>query len=144
MANELWPGTTYKFRVTMGTFTLQFLEMEEPDTQSPMIPYRHDSGGHQVIKMPGIATPMRLILKKGIVNEGSKFEQEFLSSDALFNPKRLNVKVEQLNSGGLVDKTWTVYKAWIQKFSDFIMQMEGEQATIFSLELVYDYFQREE
>ncbi|MFW5687642.1 MAG: phage tail protein [Bacteroidota bacterium] len=135
-----WPVPKFYFSVQFGpqSNTIPFLEISGLDIETQIIEYRHgNSKTFSTVKMPGIAKPTNVTLKKGAVAKDNSFF-EWYESVRMNTIKRDTVIIRLLDEGGSPVMTWTLTNAFPTKISILDLKSDSNEVAIETLELAHE------
>ena len=138
--DAIWPLPKFYFSVTYGSATINFLEIAGLDLESQVVEYRHgDAPAFFPIKMPGLGKVGNVTMKRGVFVGETKYWDWFneIKLNAV-SRGRTTVTIRLLNEKNQPTMTWELQNAWPSKITSTDLKSEGNEASIDTLELVYE------
>lgn len=133
-----WPNGKFRFVATWGAIEMHFQEVSGLDLESQPIEYRHgDSPVFSTIKMPGLKKSSNVTLKKGVVSNGSNF-QDMLNQRTSNTIQRLPMTITLQDEAGESTMTWTLQNAWPTKISGTDLKSNNSEIAIETMEIAHE------
>lgn len=131
-----YPLPVYNYRVTIGTTVMSFSELSGLSLQYEPITYKHGLSWKEGAElMPGMKQPLRITLKKGLVQKGTAL-LEWIETIQQNKVKKQDVLVDLCDEAGTPVVSWHIYKAFPLKLEAPSLNASANDVAIESLELM--------
>ena len=131
-----YPLPVYNYRVTIGTVVMSFSELSGLSLQYEPITYKHGLSWKEGSEyMPGMKQPLRITLKKGMVQKGTAL-LEWIDTVQQNKVSKRNIVVDLCDETGTPVVTWQIFKAFPLKLDAPSFNASANEVAIESLELM--------
>ena len=133
---QTYPLPVYNYRVTIGATVISFSELSGLSLQYEPITYKHGLSWKEGAEyMPGIKQPLRITLRKGLVQKADAL-LEWMTTIQQNKVEKRDVLVDLCDESGTPVVSWQIFKAIPLKLDAPSLNASANEVAIESLELM--------
>lgn len=133
------PTQQFKFSVEVeGISGLGVSRVSGLETELEVTEYR-EGGYGATRKLPGIERTGTVTLEKGAFTDKTLYQ---LFKDSMNNPNfRKTITITERDRLGNPRRTWTLYEAWVSKFTAPELDANSSEVAVESIEIQFEYME---